>query len=54
MKYYYNEAENSFAIYTNFVPKPKPKGYREITKEEYEELQEQLAEAQPENIQEAE
>lgn len=38
MKYYYNEAENSFAIYTNFIPKPKPNSFREITKEEYEEM----------------
>ena len=42
MKYYYNETEKSFAIYTNFVPTKNPKGYKEITSEKYEELQAEL------------
>ena len=42
MKYYYNEQENSFAITTNFDFKKTPKGYKEISKEQYEELQEQI------------
>lgn len=46
MNYYYNENEKSFAITTNFAYNPIPKGYREITKEEYEELQEELNQEQ--------
>lgn len=46
MNYYYNETENSFAIYTNFIPNPIPKGYREITKEEYDRLQAELNQEQ--------
>ena len=42
MNYYYNEDEKSFAVTTNFKYNPVPKGYVEITKEEYEELQEEL------------
>lgn len=42
MNYYYNETEKSFAVTTNFKYNPIPNGYREITKEEYEELQEEL------------
>lgn len=48
MNYYYNENEKSFAITTNFKYNPVPKGYVEITKEEYERLQEELN-AQNEN-----
>ena len=48
MNYYYNETENSFAVTTNFKYNPVPKGFVEITKEEYEELQEELN-AQNEN-----
>ena len=46
--YYYNEAENSFAVTTNFKYNHVPKGFVEITKEEYERLQEALN-AQNEN-----
>ena len=46
MKYYYNQATNSFAITTNFKYNPIPNGYREITKEEYEELQAELNQEQ--------
>ena len=42
MNYYYNEKENSFAVTTNFKYNPVPKGFVEITKEEYERLQEEL------------
>ena len=42
MNYYYNEQENSFAITNNFKYNPVPKGFVEITKEEYERLQEDL------------
>ena len=38
MKYYYNEQDNSFYISTNFIPMSVPKGYVEITQEQYEEL----------------
>lgn len=48
MNYYYNETEKSFAVTTNFKYNPIPKGYAEITKEEYEELQAELN-AQNEN-----
>ena len=41
MKYYYNEQENSFFIASNFTPKETPKGFVEITKEQYEELNKQ-------------
>ena len=40
MNYYYNETEHSFAVTTNFKYNPVPKGFVEITKEEYEILQE--------------
>ena len=43
MNYYYNETERSFAVTTNFKYNPIPKGFVEITKEEYERLQEELA-----------
>ena len=43
MNYYYNETEKSFAVTTNFKYNPIPKGFVEITKEEYERLQEELA-----------
>ena len=42
MNYYYNEKENSFAVTTNFKYKPIPKGFKEITKEEYDRLKEEL------------
>jgi len=42
MNYYYNENEKSFAVTTNFVYNPIPNGYVEITKEEYDRLQEEL------------
>ena len=42
MNYYYNEQEKSFAVTTNFKYKPIPKGFVEITKEEYERLQKEL------------
>ena len=38
MKYYYNQEENSFFIASNFIPKETPKGFVEITKEQYEEM----------------
>ena len=41
MKYYYNQEENSFFIASNFVPKETPKGFVEITKEQYDELNKQ-------------
>ena len=42
MNYYYNETAKSFAVTTNFKYNPVPKGFVEITKEEYERLQEEL------------
>ena len=42
MNYYYNETSKSFAVTTNFKYNPAPKGFVEITKEEYERLQEEL------------
>ena len=42
MNYYYNETEKSFAITTNFKYNLIPKGFVEITKEEYDRLQEEL------------
>ena len=42
MNYYYNETEKSFAVTTNFAYNPIPNGYVEITKEEYDRLQEEL------------
>ena len=42
MNYYYNETEHSFAVTTNFKYNPVNKGLVEITKEEYERLQEEL------------
>ena len=42
MNYYYNENEKSFAVTTNFKYNPVPKGFVEITKEEYDRLQEEL------------
>lgn len=46
MKYYYNQAENSFAIATNFDYETTPEGYVEISKEQYEELQAELNQEQ--------
>ena len=42
MNYYYNEIEKSFAVTTNFAYNPIPKGFKKISKAEYEELQEEL------------
>ena len=42
MNYYYNENTKVLAVTTNFKYNPIPNGYREITKEEYERLQEEL------------
>ena len=42
MNYYYNEKEKSFAVTTNFKYNPIPTGFIEITKEEYNRLQEEL------------
>ena len=42
MNYYYNKDEKSFAVTTNFKYNPIPKGFVEITKEDYERLQEEL------------
>ena len=42
MNYYYNENEKSFAVTRNFKYNPIPKGFVEITKEEYERLKEEL------------
>ena len=42
MNYYYNENAKSFAVTTNFKYNPIPKGFVEITKEEYEILQEEV------------
>lgn len=46
MKYYYNQAENSFAIATNFEYETTPEGFVEISKERYNELQEKLHQEQ--------
>ena len=46
MKYYYNQAENSFAITTNFEYETTPDGYVEISKERFEELQAELNQEQ--------
>ena len=42
MNYYYNENAKSFVVTTNFKYNPIPKGFVEITKEDYERLQEEL------------
>ena len=42
MNYYYKENEKSFAVTTNFKYNPIPDGFREISKEEYDILQEEL------------
>ena len=42
MNYYYNETSKCFAVTTNFKYNPVPKGFVEITKEEYERLQEEV------------
>ena len=52
MHYYYNETEKSFAVTTNFAYNPMPTGYVEITKEEYDRLQEELQSQQEENDEE--
>ena len=48
MNYYYNENEKMLAVATNFSYNPIPDGFVEISKEKYEELQEELN-AQNEN-----
>ena len=50
MNYYYNENEKCFAVTTNFKYKPIPNGYIEITKEEYDRLQEELNKDINENV----
>ena len=50
MNYYYNEDEKSFAVTTNFKYNPIPNGYAEITKEEYDRLQEELNKDINENV----
>ena len=50
MNYYYNETEKSFAVTTNFAYNPIPNGYVEITKEEYDRLQEELNKDINENV----
>ena len=46
MKYYYNQVTNSFAITTNFEYETTPDGYVEISKERFDELQEELHQEQ--------
>ena len=50
MNYYYNETEKSFAVTTNFAYNPIPNGFVEITKEEYDRLQEELNKDINENV----
>ncbi len=38
MKYYYNQKEDSFFIASNFKPSKLSKDWKEITKEQYEEM----------------
>ena len=52
MNYYYNETERSFSVTTNFKYNPIPKGFIEITKEEYERLQEEVNNIVSDNIKE--
>ena len=52
MNYYYNETEKSFAVTTNFKYNPVPKGFVEITKEEYERLQEEVNNIVSDNLKE--
>lgn len=47
--YYYNETEKSFAVTTNFAYNPVPTGFVEITKEEYDRLQEEIKSQEDEN-----
>ena len=50
MNYYYNESEKMLVVATNFAYNPIPNGFVEITKEEYDRLQEELKqESQNEN-----
>lgn len=49
MNYYYNETERCFAVTTNFAYNPVPTGFVEITKERYDELQEELAQSNEDN-----
>lgn len=50
MNYYYNEEEKSFAVTTNFKYNHIPDGFVEITKERYDELQEELNKNINENV----
>ena len=50
MNYYYNEKEKCFAVTINFKYNPIPNGYVEITKEEYDRLQEELNKDINENV----
>ena len=49
MNYYYNENTKMLTVTTNFEYNHAPKGFVEITKEEYDRLQEELN-AQNENV----
>jgi hypothetical protein len=49
MNYYYNEQEKAFAVTTNFAYNSVPTGFIEITKERYDELQEELAKSNEDN-----
>ena len=49
MNYYYNETKKSFAVTTNFAYIPIPKRFVEISKEQYERLQEELNLQKPTN-----
>ena len=42
MTYYYNENEKMLSVATNFSYNPIPTGFVEVTKEEYERLQEEV------------
>lgn len=50
MNYYYNEKTKMLAVATNFAYNPIPNGYVEITKEEYDRLQEELNKDINENV----
>ena len=50
--YYYNETEKSFAVATNFKYNPIPTGFREVTKEDYDKLQEEVNNIVSDNIKE--
>lgn len=48
MNYYYNENTTILAVTTNFEYEPIPAGFKKISKEKYEELQEELNKASEE------